>query len=217
MTTAPPIAPLDLDNAPPPAKWVKVVGILSVVFSLLGLVCGGIGAIMMLFMGPMMEDLVRQAYTSQGVSADAEIQPMMPTGLSFGIYMAIAMAWTVLLLVAGIALLRRSPKSLRLHLFYAIGGVLLAFWGGREAMVQMNAQRAWADRTLEQQPSTLSNGNPNPLYMAAQQSKQFGAFGFVQVGVNVLIAIAWPGFCLLWFGFIKRAPESMYLAETIDA
>lgn len=84
-------------------------------------------------------------------------------------------------------------------------------------MVQMNAQRAWADRTLDQQPSTLSNGNPNPLYMAAQQSKQFGSFGFVQVGVNVLIAIAWPGFCLLWFGFIKRTPESMILAETIDA
>jgi len=111
MTQVPPIPP---QEAPPatyeyviqsrPTVWHKVIGIIAIVFGSLGIVCTPIGL---------------AANTMN--PAVVQTQEMFPDWWqSYNIFSSfLGIGFAVLLLVAGISILRRRPSGRTLHLIYA--------------------------------------------------------------------------------------------------
>ena len=96
---------------PERAKWPKAVGIVSTAWAGLGLMCGLCGVGWMMFMGTFLEGAEKQF----GPAPD-----VMKPSLAQIIVGAIGMVAPVLLLIAGIATLKRKPSGRALHLAYAL-------------------------------------------------------------------------------------------------
>lgn len=103
------------------------------------------------------------------------------------------LGWTMLLIVAGGLLSLRKPVGRTLHLIWAAGAVALVAWG---LSVQM-AQQAQMLRAMEQEG------------MVPEMTDLMRSLTPYTVGCSAIIGFAWPIFCLIWFGLVKRKPEDI--------
>jgi len=178
----PPVSPTDLlpDEQPRP-KWPKVIGIISISWGGLGLVCGGCGLLALAFMPTLMG----------GQFKPEDLPPSMKfNAMQWGIA-GFGMIMTVVLVAAGITCVKRLPMARWLHLVCAIAGfpqVALSVYN----QVQTNAvMEQWV--------------RENPSSPFAKGFSPTGAmFGMI---VTVVLGLAYPLFLLVWFGLIKRKPE----------
>lgn len=177
--------PIDDPFAEPPA-WPKVVGIISIIWAVLSLGCGGCGVLMMgVTLGGAFDNL------------SPELGPMpdvMKPGVASLITGAASLGWAGLLLAAGIMTLRRRPVGRPLHLAWAAGAILLTIVGLYMQWEQMQRLQAFVQQ------------NPDNPWVKAQGSGQ-NVGQYIGLGVGIVLGFAWPLFTLVWFGVVKRRPE----------
>jgi hypothetical protein len=168
-------------------KWPKAVGILSIVFGALSLLCVGGTAAMIPF-------------SSQMISPMLNGDPMPPNAVmtpSKYALIGVALALSVFLLVAGVQLLRRRYASRMMHLIYGLVSVPVVFWSTWVQLADLEATKQWA----QQYPG---NQYAQSLSMPGQDIAQ--AVGPI---IGVVIGLAWPLFCLIWFGLVKTTRAKM--------
>lgn len=169
--------------------WVKPVGIISILWGALGLFCGVLGVGGSILMRQMQQSASNQM---QGGFPDVYLNPPASAQAA----QVAGMVWAFLLIASGAMLLARKPVARPMHLVYALGAIILTVWGIYEQLQIQIAVRQWiAD---------------NPDSDFARMSGQGGMMGaFIGIGVGVLLGMAWPIFCLVWFGLVKRKPTDI--------
>lgn len=183
-------APSDADAAAfdhafqDPPKWPTVVGTISIVWGGLSLTCAGCGVASMLFSPQMM----KMAEAELG-PAPAVMLPTMPQLILSGL----GVPWAILLIVAGIFTVTRSPAGRASHLVWAVGSLLIGLLYAVLAVQQQLAIADWA----AQNPDNQWAQHNNPLV------------AYVSLAVGLVLSFAWPVFCLIWFGLVKHRPEDM--------
>lgn len=172
--------------APEPPQWPKVVGIISIVWASLGLFCAPCGMIMP-FLYPM---IMPPELMEGGLPPNMQVNPLMMGAQGVGLLMA------VLLLAAGIATVKRTPNGRTLHLAYAalqVPGLIFGLWLVYKMHIDLTD---W-----------IANNPGNKL---AQQQASGGDTGlFVGIALTVIFGGVYPTFLAIWFGLVKRTPQSM--------
>jgi hypothetical protein len=178
MSQAPIMSPPELPMLEDPPKWPKVVGIFSIVWGSLWLVCGGCGLASSL-LSPM---LMKMAEKSMPPDAGPMPSVLMPSKPQM-VLMVVSVGLALLLLFAGIATVSRRAQGRTMHLVYGVLSILntapAVFFGYQ----QIQAQVAWAA------------ANQGSVWAQRMHPE----FGYVALAVSVVLGIAWPLFCLVWF------------------
>lgn len=171
----------------PPPGWPKPIGILSIVFGLLGAVLGtGAALLGPVVLAPLVEPQL----------GGAPLPPSLILSPPIVAYALVSALLNVLLIAAGVQLIRRKRAGRTLHLAY---GVLLPIATFAGAYFQYQIQMA----TLDWARTYPDNPIAEQQLAAGEASQLIGLFGGVAVG------LAWPVFCIVWFGLVKRQPEDL--------
>lgn len=182
---AAPIQPPDFIDLPPdPPAWPKVIGIISIVFASLGLVCGGCGGAM-LFAMPALLKLSEEQF---GPAPDVFKPPVAQLAM-----VPVGFILAIVLLVAGIMLIRRKPAARVMHLVYAVVNILLTSAGVVVGLMQLDKLAAWKAANEGEQWAAQIN-----------MPQQYFTLAFATA-----IGIAYPLFLLIWFGLVKRKATDM--------
>lgn len=184
------VPPVAMDaglDLPEPQRWPKPVGIISIVLGAVGLTCVGCGVFGTL-MPVMFVEMMERQYPDGMPPQMSTLNVPVIGSMAFGALL------DVLLLVAGISLVMRRAAARPLHLAYAVLG-LVSFAIGTYVQVQYQVQLTeWCKQ--------------NPATKFAQMQQATGWIGQV-IGwtVGIVFGLTWPVFCLIWFGFIKKASD----------
>lgn len=176
---------IDVSMAEPPA-WPKAVGTVSIILSGLYLTCVGVGLLYLLLLAPK---LMKMAEQQMGGPAPAALMP----GPAEYASMIVNLGWATILLIAGIATVSRKRVGRTLHLVYAAGAVLLIIVGTvlqirHQAVVHEWAQQNAGDKWAKQADSPVG----------------------IVIGLAIAaFGMAYSLFLIIWFGVVKRAPDSM--------
>lgn len=181
---------LDDDIRPMP-KWPKVIGVISIVWGSLGLVCNGFGIVSPLIFGPMMKSAAEQM---KGGMPPAVTDP---NPVMLGLY-GVGMVWSILLIVAGAMTVARKPAGRPVHLFWAATNAVMAVGGIFLSLRMQNSIAEWV--------------RDNPTSDFAQSYS--ATSGMIGLGVGVVLGLAWPLFILVWFLTVKR--RNADLAEGVE-
>ncbi len=171
-----------------PPAWPKVVGIISIVLSSLGLVCGVCGIGFLAFMRP----LLKMAEAQMGPAPEVLIPGPLLVALA-----AVGVVWSAVLLVAGIATLRRRPNGRMLHVVYSGVAIVLTVISSFVNWQHQSAILKWVSE--------------NPTDQWAKQQSPMGAYAGMAFGV--CIGLGYPIFLLVWFGAMGKRPEAGSLPE----
>lgn len=191
------IAPPTSQSVPPyvhteAPRWPSVVGTISIVWASLNLACGGCGLLSPVLMGSFV------------ASAEARMGPMpevMKPGVAQLAMGVVTLLWAIMLLVAGIMLTLRRPAARPLHLVYAIGSIVISVAGTVATILVQQQVSEW----VAANPDNAWAANHNPSMM------------WVSLGVGIVLGLAWPAFCLIWFGFVKKTAASIAGADAPGA
>ncbi|MCC6677450.1 MAG: hypothetical protein IT436_09925 [Phycisphaerales bacterium] len=164
-----------------PPQWPKVVGTISVVWASLGLMCGLCGVA-----NPLIKSYLTTPEMAAQQPPPAPITPLMLASQGAGILN------TVLLLTAGIMLLARKPVAKTLHLAYAVISLPLFALGAYQIFQEQARIMEWA----RQNPDT-----PSGKFLAGGAGNTMFLMIFIFATV---LGLAYPVFCLIWFGAVKR-------------
>lgn len=193
MTEHDPIstAHTDLADRPPPG-WPKVIGILSIVFGLIAIVFGaGLTAMI-----PVFGNLIEPQLNGDPLPPNMVLTPTLIAVAVFGVLC------NLLLVVAGFMTVARKPAGRALHLVYAVLLMIATFATSLYQVQILKATEQWAadypDNMMAQQM-----GSPG------QDVGQIAGIVFA-----LALGIAWPIFCIIWFGMVKRDPGDM--GDTTD-
>jgi hypothetical protein len=181
-------------GAEPPA-WPKVVGIISIVWASLGLICNGCTAVSALVQ-PMLISMVPPEQQQQMQ------QQMAGQNVAFNIVIGIlGFLLSALLLYAGIQTMRYQWKGRTLHLVWAALAILIGLIG---SFIGFGAMKQQVAAQMQQMQS-----DPNMAAQAQQMQGGIEAFAYAIFGCTVLFSLAYPAFTLIWFGLIKTREEQM--------
>lgn len=167
------------DDLLEPPRWPKVIGTFSIVWGALGLACGGC----MFGMGLMMPSLVKSLEAQQGPMPDI----MKPTMAQFVVGGA-GLIVPVLLIIAGVMTVARKRVGCTLHLVYSALGLLSTI--------------AYTAISLPRQAQLAEWVRQNPTDPWAKQANP--SVGWAVFAIMTLISLAYPVFCIIWFGAVKR-------------
>ncbi len=173
---------IDVDAVRP--GWPKAVGIISIVWGVVGVVCNGLG-IASFFLTPMFMGQI------PGGAPDVLMNPA-PLTLAPSVLGALA---SVFLIVAGAALAGRQPAARAMHLAYGAASIVLI---GLSIWMQLGIQARIAEWCRQNSDTDF-----------ARQQAQGGSIGQVIGLFFAVVFLVWPIFCLIWFGVIKKRPGDM--------
>jgi len=165
--------------------WPKVIGIISIVWSSLGMLCGGC----MLGLGYVGMSMMPAEQRSQ-------FPPnMLPSGALLGVAI-LGLLSGVLLIIAGVVTMRRNPLGGKLHIAYAVLAILLT---AAQMYLQVGQQAELAQWARE---------NPDTMFgkQAQNPGQQIGQT--VGLAVGAIMGFGYPIFLLIWFAGVKRTPAS---------
>lgn len=185
----PPQAPYggDFGLEPPRKSWPKVIGIISIVWGSLALVCNGCGLIGQMFQSAAMNMIPQQGQGGQQIPPIPDVMKATPVELIAG---GLAIVVGIILITGGSMLVARNPLGRVLHLAYAVLSILVTLGGSALAIQKQGMIANWAKQ--------------NPDNFWAQQQGASGGFAMIGIGVGVLLGLAYPIFCLVWFLVVKR-------------
>lgn len=181
----PPVDPGDLDLPPEEAKWPRVVGIVSICWASLGIVCGGCAPIAGVFAMSMIPADMR-----------SEFPPNMAGTPAMWVVVVVGLFNTALLLAAGIVTMRRRPLGGMLHLAYGAAAVVIFVIS---MVLQFQHQDMLAQWAAQNPGTAFAKQMSNP------GQKVGTVIGMVFGGI---LGLAYPIFVVVWFGVIKRRPET---------
>lgn len=178
-----------------PNTWPKVIGIISIVWASLGLLCNVCGAVSPLFQSFAMSMVPPEQQQQMQQQAAAQ-------NTAFTVVMSlIGLLLAGLLLFAGIQTLRFRWKGRMLHLVWGAVSILTAIIGAVIGFGMMKAQVAAQIQQLQSDPNTAAQ--------AQQMQGAVEATAYGMYGCMVLFSFAYPLFVLIWFGLIKTRAEQM--------
>lgn len=192
---SPPTIPGPIEMGEAPSQWPKVIGVLAIVFGVLGAIgglCAGLGALSTDILKKIMSMAPQQPGVDQTAQLDVAAQYQ---GLSLlNAFATVSIA--VLLIFGGAQLLKRQSVSRTTLLVWAVVKIVAVVAGSVLAFVIQQKQMELAI----QQMNAGSTTAPIP---AAGIMKLIGAFG---IGIAVLWGWALPVFLLIWLnrGKIKQ-------------
>lgn len=175
----------DFDAQP---GWPKPVGIVSIVVASLGLICGSCGLI--------------QGAAGMVMQPPAGTTP--PPGMTplMALVQIVGLGMSIVLLVSGIMCVKRNPKSRPVHLIWAVLSLLVMVVGIMLQIQGIAAFEKWmADNPDDQQVKAMANLPMKQIFYAI-------------IALAVLLSGAWPVFCLIWFGLIKKKPQDFGQVRT---
>ena len=186
--------PTDFVMAAEPPGWPKGLGVFSIVWGTLGIICSGCVTILA-FAGTAFYEWGRQQRSKAG---QPDIGPMPDVFKATGLEIGSTLVWmlgAVILLAAGISLVRRSASGRSLHLTYAAISIVGTFMGLVAGFMKHGAIVAYIaahpnDPFLKQPGSTMGSSLVFPV-------------------VSAVLSWIYPAFILLWFLVIKRRPEDL--------
>lgn len=167
-----------------PPAWPKVIGGIGIGYAAVQLGCAGCGVVGLLA-GQIFASGMQQAFPD-GMPPAMTSPPVM-----IWVSLAVSTAVVVFLLMSAIALVLRKPIARPMHLLYAVIAIVAAVFG------------LWANMQYQAEIAQWVSQNPNTKF--AQQQRQSGMIGQV-IGwvVGLFFGFAWPLFCLVWFGAVKK-------------
>lgn len=167
-----------------PPAWPKVIGGIGIGYSAVQLGCVGCGVVGLLS-GQLFASAMQQAFPD-GMPPAMQTPPVM-------IWVSLVFSTLVVLflMIAAITLVLRKPVARPLHLLYAALAIVAALFG------------LWANMQYQAEIAQWVSQNPNTKF--AQQQRQGGMVGQI-VGwvVGLFFGFAWPLFCIVWFGAVKK-------------
>jgi hypothetical protein len=185
-TQRPPVEPIpaDLEDFRPSPKWPKVIGIISIAWASLGLVCGGCGVLFTQFGAGMVPPEMKDQMPPMTMIPMQWAQMLLSVVLSFA------------LIVAGGMLIARKPLGRTLHIWIAIASLLLLpFFVYIQS--QVNARNMdWArdNPTVPAAKAMLDGGNPGQI---------------IGYALAIVLGSAYPIFLLIWFLAVKRKASDL--------
>lgn len=165
--------------------WPKVIGIISIIFGALGVICGGLSLASMFVMPGMMASANFEGGTPP-------VFPYAPPPISLTILAVAGVLWAIVLLGAGIMTASRKPAGRPAHLIWAVGTILLSLPSFYMQIQMQNEVARWM--------------RDNPDAMLAQQGSAGSVIG---MAVGALMTFSWPLFVIIWFGAVKRRNEDL--------
>ena len=182
MSQIPPTSPVEIPPPAEPPKWPGTVGVISIVWASLGMLCGVCGPAALLLM-PM---LMKKAEDQNGPYPPELLPSKLQVALSFtGLPIAILLLW------AGIATLRRQRSGRPLHLVYAIISLGLAIAATAAGVVHMQEQHEF-----------MAHNASNAWVKNMPKGADIGGLIF-----GIVVGTAYPLFALVWFTLPKHSPE----------
>ncbi len=176
----------DHDDWSEPPKWPKVVGIISIVWGVLGIVCNGFG-IVGTVLGPR---FITMAEGQEGFEGGFPPSMTQVNMLILGISV-VSVLVGIALLMAGIFTVNRRPQGRTLHLGVAVASLIILVLAIGYQWHNMSQIGEWV------------TANPDASF-----SQTYSPIGsMIGMAVGVVIGGAWPVFCLIWFGALKKRPE----------
>ncbi len=202
MSQVPAAPPTHADIVMPsePPKWPKVVGIISIVWASIGVICNGCNLLGGLFQNAMMGMVPpeEQAKVQQQMQNQSPIQQKDVVDYILGVSQ---FPVAILLLVAGITLINRKPVARKLHLAYvAISALMWVASMGYFFAAKLPAHQEWLKSQAD---------NPQAKFMTVP----------IILGMTACFGVifaAWPVFCLIWFGLLKKRPEQGWAPAEAD-
>ncbi len=183
--------------------WPKAVGIISIVWASLGLICNGCTALSSLLQ-PMLLNMVPPEQQQQMQ------QQMAGQNTAVSIVLAVVgFLLSCLLLYAGIQLVRYQWPARALHLGWAALALVIGIVGAVVGFGQMRAQVAAQMQQMQNDPNMAGN--------AQQMQGGIEAFAYGMYGCMVFFMLSYPLFILIWFGLIKTRREQMGTPQELVA
>jgi hypothetical protein len=195
----PPASPEFSIPAEPPG-WPKVVGIISIVWGSLGILCGVCSALFTVSMGTFMERMMKFA-AQQPQRGGGPVIPTtpMPAELQPGALSIIgAFIWpigAIVLLMAGIFTVKRAANGRSMHLAYGALSLLGTLLGLAGAFAYQASSKAYMAAHPDDPWIKIMNQNGGLNNQVIQAA-----------GLTCVAAI-YPIFCLVWFGALGKRPE----------
>lgn len=185
----PPVEPQLAKERP---SWPVTVGVISIVWASLGLLCGVPGAVLPLFTEQMMN------FAAQANEIDEPFPDVFkPSGAVIAITI-LRVLWVVILLVAGIMTVKRAQHGKATHVIYALGSAVLTILATILAVQTALDQAQWIKDNPDSPWADFLGGGGAP-----------GMQGGLTVASSVIdgvVSLVWPVFCLIWFGLMKKDP-----------
>ncbi len=176
--------PMLLDDAP---AWPRHIGTLSIIWVVIGGCCAGC-MLALAVASPSLIGMIPDE--AQRAKALREQPPQAPLAL---VSLGASFLMAFLLLFAGILTLRRQALGRTLHMVWAGLTLVLIAIGLWDGFRHMPALEKWVQE--------------NPNVPAAKFMS--GPAMMIQMLIYTAIRLVWPVFCLIWFGLVKRTPETM--------
>ena len=189
----------------PPAGWPKPIGVLSLIFGILAVTCGVAGMAMWAASDALMGSLMGAAMPPN--TPPPPYSPPMSLVLLASAGLGVIL--NIILICAGAALLKRSQSGRSLHLVYALVGIVAAFFGSFAGYAGQQAQQQAMTQWIEQHGDT--DDTTRQIVDQQQMSAQMqGPIQAISLIVGLIVALAWPVFCIVWFGMMKKAVPPAY-------
>ncbi len=167
----------------PPEGWPTVIGVLSIIFGSLASLQGFCGLLGLIAFSSLLSFLPQEVQDQMGT----QMQSSMPYPGFQALQILTEFGVAILLLVGGIMLVRRKPKS---------RGVLTAF-----AWIDLlsNTYVAVLGYFVLQASMAAMKDNPQMQQVPPGMLGIMQSLGVVMVPVGWLLSAIWPVFLLIWF------------------
>jgi len=187
---APPTEPGEIDDFKEPPRWPSVVGVIGIVWGALGLVCGGLGSAWMMI-GPR--------FMQSGAGQMQGGMPPVMTTFQPGQFALtiVGTVWSLYLIVCGAVCASRKPIARPMTLLWAVVAIALT-------AVSMKMQL-----DLQAEIAQWVKDNPTADFSKTQQGPGAAIGRMAGLAFGLIFGLAWPVFCLVWFGVVKTKPEQM--------
>jgi hypothetical protein len=175
---------IEADDWREPPKWPKVVGIISIVWGSLGIICNGLGVVGVILTPQMMK------------MAEAEMEGGFPPQMTqpnflLGVIAGLSVVLSLALLLAGVFTVSRKPAGRPMHVGVAAISLVFIMISIAFQWNNLNGISEWV------------RNNPDAAY-----SQTYSPMGnMIGMAVGIVLGAAWPVFCLIWFGALKKRPE----------
>lgn len=176
---------------PEPPVWPKVIGIIAIVWGSIGLGCGLCGA------SQVAITLVAQPRSG----ATFQSAPSSPAAF---ISVLLGVLISILLLIAGVMLVRRQPIARSMFLIYGVLSILSNIMG-----LVISLTIAIPDMLAQMKSQSETITDPQMQLQTKQMLQMLEAFMPISIIVSTAIGMLWPLFCLVWFGLVKRRSGDM--------